>query len=56
VIPNSLIAPHSVTFIEGNVTSLLEEDGCITGVQYKDKETGDLKVRRLSSAALVDPP
>ncbi|XP_056262011.1 squalene monooxygenase isoform X1 [Pseudoliparis swirei] len=39
----SALAQPNVTFIEGNVTSLLEEDGCITGVQYKDKETGDLK-------------
>ncbi|PWA32385.1 hypothetical protein CCH79_00012003 [Gambusia affinis] len=30
-------------FIEGTVSSLLEEDGCVTGVQYKDKETGDIK-------------
>jgi len=36
----------SVTFIEGTVTSL-EEDagGCVTGVRYKDKQTGDIKVR-----------
>lgn len=26
------------------MTSLQEEDGCVTGVQYKDKETGDIKV------------
>lgn len=43
---NCLIAPPSVTFIEGTVTSLQEEDGCVTGLQYKDKETGDVKVRR----------
>ena len=31
--------------VEGTVSSLLEEeDGCVTGVQYKDKETGDTKV------------
>uniref|UniRef100_A0A8C3AFI9 Squalene monooxygenase n=1 Tax=Cyclopterus lumpus TaxID=8103 RepID=A0A8C3AFI9_CYCLU len=37
------LAQPNVTFIEGTVTSLQEEDGCITGVQYKDKETGDIK-------------
>ncbi|XP_034553797.1 squalene monooxygenase [Notolabrus celidotus] len=36
-------AEPNVTFIEGTVTSLQEEDGCITGLQYKDKETGDIK-------------
>lgn len=56
-VSNCLIAPPSVTFIEGTVTSLQEEDGCVTGVQYKDKETGDIKVRRGSSvvpAELLD--
>ncbi|KAM4735455.1 squalene monooxygenase isoform 1-T1 [Anableps anableps] len=37
------MAESNVRFIEGTVTSLLEEDGCVTGVQYKDKETGDIK-------------
>lgn len=44
---NGIIAPPSVTFIEGTVTSLLEEDGGVTGLQYKDKETGDTKVTLL---------
>lgn len=35
----------SVKFIEGVVLQLLEEGGAVTGVQYKDKETGDTKVR-----------
>lgn len=52
-VSNCLISPPSVTFVEGNVTSLQEEDGCVTGVQYKDKETGDIKVRRGNSAAHV---
>lgn len=30
------------------MTQLLEEDDCIVGVQYKDKETGDTKVRQFS--------
>uniref|UniRef100_A0A3P9PQU9 Squalene monooxygenase n=1 Tax=Poecilia reticulata TaxID=8081 RepID=A0A3P9PQU9_POERE len=37
------MAESNVRFIEGTVSSLLEEDGCVTGVQYKDKETGDVK-------------
>ncbi|MED6289827.1 hypothetical protein CHARACLAT_006920 [Characodon lateralis] len=37
------MAEPTVTFIEGTVTSLLEEDGCVTGVQYKDKGTGEVK-------------
>ncbi|KAK5618145.1 hypothetical protein CRENBAI_021599 [Crenichthys baileyi] len=37
------MAEPNVKFIEGTVTSLLEEDGCVTGVQYKDKGTGEVK-------------
>ncbi|XP_005815776.1 squalene monooxygenase [Xiphophorus maculatus] len=37
------MAESNVRFIEGTVSSLLEEDGCVTGVQYKNKETGDIK-------------
>ncbi|XP_071374789.1 squalene monooxygenase isoform X2 [Centroberyx affinis] len=37
------LAEPNVTFVEGTVTSLQEEDGCVAGVQYKDKETGDIK-------------
>ncbi|MEQ2299522.1 hypothetical protein AMECASPLE_016022 [Ameca splendens] len=37
------MAEPTVKFIEGTVTSLLEEDGCVTGVQYKDKGTGEIK-------------
>ncbi|AWO97084.1 putative squalene monooxygenase [Scophthalmus maximus] len=37
------LAEPNVTFVEGTVTNLQEEDGCVTGLQYKDKETGDLK-------------
>ncbi|MED6233347.1 hypothetical protein ATANTOWER_010496 [Ataeniobius toweri] len=37
------VAEPTVKFIEGTVTSLLEEDGCVTGVQYKDKGTGEVK-------------
>lgn len=38
--------------MEGTVASLLEEDGCVTGVQYRDKETGDIKVRSRDSEVL----
>lgn len=34
----------STKFIEGTVLQLLEEDDCIVGISYKDKETGDTKV------------
>lgn len=37
------MAEPNAKFIEGTVTQLLEEDDCIVGVQYKDKETGDTK-------------
>ncbi|XP_043922870.1 squalene monooxygenase-like [Protopterus annectens] len=37
------MAEPNVTVIEGNVTSLLEENACVIGVQYKDKEGGDVK-------------
>lgn len=35
---------HSVKFIEGTVTSLEEEDGCVTGIQYRGKDSGITKV------------
>ncbi|XP_012578396.1 PREDICTED: squalene monooxygenase isoform X2 [Condylura cristata] len=37
------MAEPNTKFIEGTVLQLLEEDDAIVGVQYKDKETGDLK-------------
>ncbi|XP_075817048.1 squalene monooxygenase [Microtus pennsylvanicus] len=37
------MAEPNVKFIEGVVLQLLEEDSAVTGVQYKDKETGDTK-------------
>ncbi|KAF3840194.1 hypothetical protein F7725_018911 [Dissostichus mawsoni] len=39
----SAMAQPNVTMLEGTVTTLLEEDGCVTGVQFRDKETGDIK-------------
>ncbi|EMP30287.1 Squalene monooxygenase [Chelonia mydas] len=38
----AMAEPNS-KFIEGTVLQLLEEDDCVVGVQYKDKETGDIK-------------
>uniref|UniRef100_A0A8C3RTT6 Squalene monooxygenase n=1 Tax=Chelydra serpentina TaxID=8475 RepID=A0A8C3RTT6_CHESE len=37
------MAEPNTKFIEGTVLQLLEEDDCVVGVQYKDKETGDIK-------------
>ncbi|KAJ3597404.1 hypothetical protein NHX12_000931 [Muraenolepis orangiensis] len=37
------LAEPNVTFIEGTVNSLEEERGGVTGVRYKDKQTGDIK-------------
>ncbi|XP_072908924.1 squalene monooxygenase isoform X2 [Hemitrygon akajei] len=36
-------AEPNVRFIEGTVTHLLEEDGRVTGVQYREKGSGDVK-------------
>lgn len=48
------LAEPNVTIIEGTVTSLLEEDGCVTGLQYKDKETGDTKEIHASLTVVAD--
>ncbi|KAI1894124.1 hypothetical protein AGOR_G00112590 [Albula goreensis] len=37
------LSEPNVTFIEGTVTNLEEEDGCVIGVQYRDKENGEIK-------------
>ncbi|XP_006879360.1 PREDICTED: squalene monooxygenase [Elephantulus edwardii] len=37
------MAEANVKFIEGVVVQLLEEDDSVVGVQYRDKETGDIK-------------
>ncbi|NXU47308.1 ERG1 monooxygenase, partial [Turnix velox] len=37
------MAESNAKFIEGTVLQLLEEDDCVVGVEYKDKETGDTK-------------
>lgn len=48
------MAEPNVTFIEGTVTSLEEDHGCVTGVQYKDKETGDTKVIHSALTIVAD--
>ncbi|XP_012678585.1 squalene monooxygenase [Clupea harengus] len=37
------LAEPNVKFIEGTVTSLEEEDDCVTGIKYREKESGDIK-------------
>ncbi|KAM6214405.1 squalene monooxygenase [Rhynchocyon petersi] len=37
------MAEPNVKFIEGVVLQLIEEDDAVVGVQYRDKETGDIK-------------
>ncbi|KAM8871214.1 squalene monooxygenase [Spinachia spinachia] len=48
------VAQPNVTVIEGSVTSLQEEDGCVTGVHYRDKETGDIKEIRAALTVVAD--
>ncbi|XP_069558238.1 squalene monooxygenase [Brachyistius frenatus] len=48
------LAEPNVTFIEGTVSSLLEEHGCVTGVQYREKETGDIKEIRAALTVVAD--
>ncbi|XP_035018382.1 squalene monooxygenase [Hippoglossus stenolepis] len=47
-------AEPNVTFVEGTVSSLQEENGSVIGVQYKDKETGDLKEIRAALTVVAD--
>ncbi|KAI2654962.1 squalene monooxygenase [Labeo rohita] len=37
------LAEPNVKFVEGTVTSLEEEDGCVTGIQYREKDSGMIK-------------
>ncbi|KAK2844148.1 hypothetical protein Q5P01_010807 [Channa striata] len=48
------LAEPNVTIIEGTVTSLEEEDGCVTGVQYRDKESGDVKKIHAALTVVAD--
>jgi hypothetical protein len=42
---NLFLFTCSANFIEGVVLQLIEDGDSVTGVKYKDKETGDVKVR-----------
>uniref|UniRef100_A0A672HGH9 Squalene monooxygenase n=1 Tax=Salarias fasciatus TaxID=181472 RepID=A0A672HGH9_SALFA len=48
------LAEPNVTFVEGTVTSLQEEGGCVTGIQYKDKESGDVKEIHAALTVVAD--
>ncbi|XP_036064676.1 squalene monooxygenase [Onychomys torridus] len=48
------MAEPNVKFIEGVVLQLLEEDGAVIGVQYKDRETGDTKELRAPLTVVAD--
>ncbi|XP_070768712.1 squalene monooxygenase [Enoplosus armatus] len=48
------LSEPNVTFVEGTVTSLQEEDGCVTGLHYKDKETGDVKEIQAALTVVAD--
>ncbi|KAI3361456.1 hypothetical protein L3Q82_013620 [Scortum barcoo] len=48
------LSEPNVTFIEGTVTSLQEENGCVTGLQYKDKATGDVKEIHAALTVVAD--
>ncbi|KAM8967761.1 squalene monooxygenase [Pelodytes ibericus] len=41
-------------YIEGTVMQLLEEDSTVLGVQYRDKETGDVKELRAPLTVVAD--
>ncbi|XP_052603837.1 squalene monooxygenase [Peromyscus californicus insignis] len=48
------MAEPNVKFIEGVVLQLLEEDGAVRGVQYKDRETGDTTELRAPLTVVAD--
>uniref|UniRef100_A0A665UCE4 Squalene monooxygenase n=1 Tax=Echeneis naucrates TaxID=173247 RepID=A0A665UCE4_ECHNA len=48
------LAEPNVTFVEGTVHSLQEEEGCVTGIQYKDKQTGDIKEIHAALTVVAD--
>ncbi|KAM9723114.1 squalene monooxygenase [Menidia menidia] len=51
---SAAMAEPNVTMVEGTVTGLREEDGCVTGVQYKDKETGDIQEIHAALTVVAD--
>uniref|UniRef100_A0A8C5PI09 Squalene monooxygenase n=1 Tax=Leptobrachium leishanense TaxID=445787 RepID=A0A8C5PI09_9ANUR len=48
------MAESNTQYIEGTVMQLLEEDNTILGVQYRDKETGDVKELRAPLTVVAD--
>ncbi|XP_033011732.1 squalene monooxygenase [Lacerta agilis] len=48
------MAEPNTKFIEGTVTQLLEEDECVVGILYKDKETGVTKELRAPLTVIAD--
>ncbi|NXH19484.1 ERG1 monooxygenase, partial [Bucco capensis] len=48
------MAEPNAKFIEGTVLQLLEEDDCVVGVRYKDKETGDTKELHAALTVVAD--
>ena len=42
----------SVTYVEGNVSQLIEEDGQVLGVVYKEKDGGETKVCNLMNCTV----
>lgn len=48
------MAEPNTKFIEGIVLQLLEEDGAVVGVQYRDRETGDIKELRAPLTVVAD--
>ena len=53
-VPYINLHPNSVRMIEGTVHTLLEDkDHHITGVSYKDKDSGEMKVNKNKLSCLL---
>ncbi|XP_063307141.1 squalene monooxygenase [Pelobates fuscus] len=48
------MAEPNTRYIEGTVMQLLEDDNTVLGVQYRDKETGDVKELRAPLTVVAD--
>ncbi|KAF5904252.1 squalene monooxygenase, partial [Clarias magur] len=44
----------NVRFVEGTVTSLQEEDNCVMGIEYREKDTGKIKVIHAPLTVVAD--
>ncbi|XP_051827040.1 squalene monooxygenase [Antechinus flavipes] len=51
---NAAMAEPNTKYIEGVVMKMLEEDDVVVGVQYRDKETGDIKELRAPLTVVAD--